>query len=58
MHIALPNAHSLTKCTMFVTEVLYMYYILPVICVTAIREEICEIEEGKYDKDNNVLQVK
>jgi glycine dehydrogenase len=22
----------------------------------SIREEICEIEEGKYDKDNNVLQ--
>ena len=25
---------------------------------TAIREEIREIEEGKYDKDNNVLKVR
>lgn len=24
---------------------------------TAIREEIREIEEGKYDKDSNVLKV-
>ena len=26
-------------------------------CLPAIREEISEIEEGKYDSENNVLQV-
>ena len=40
----------------YVHHIIYAY-LSQFMYVLAIREEICEIEEGKYEAKNNVLKV-